>query len=394
MTLDRAGIVTTSLRRPPWQRRGGIEVTTLCDLQASLLKVGSPLRMIRTTRLPRSMIGLLVALVLCVSACGGGTSVAASVGDNQIAVADVEAAYASRAGSSDLASQLQSDDSGEAERNLKAAVLTDLIRSEILDLAAEDRGIEVTDEEIAEQRTTVVESTGGEEALQQALERSNVTEEELEGDLRDQVIARKIGEGLSDDVAAADVQAAFETDAQGQFGPQIKVRHILTENENEAQDAIERIQSGEDFATVAQDLSTDTGTAANGGELGTVPKGATVAEFDDAAFGAKVGELVGPVQTQFGFHVIEVTEKVPAPRFADVEGDIRTQLQSAARSQAFNTYIIELVERLGVEVDEQYGTWNAQSLAVVTETASEPPAGAGSELPTQAAPSPGAPPSE
>lgn len=335
----------------------------------------------RTNR-PRLSVPSLsvVVLALVLAACSGAASpsseVAATIGDTEITVADLDEAFERRAAGSEAASEMAADESGSVEDNLKAGVLTNLIRTEILRMAAQDRDIEVTDEEIAEQREQLVEQAGGEEELQQVIDEANISDTELEENLRDQVIQNKITAQLAEDVSDSDVRAAFEEDAQGQFGEKVEVRHILTETEAEAEAAIERIESGEDFGEVAQDVSIDPGSAESGGALGEVPKGATVPAFEEAAFGAEEGEIVGPIQTDFGYHVIEVTDTVPATDFADVESQIRTQLETASGGQAFNDYITEFVSSLDIEVDEQFGRWDAASVAVVP--ADE---GSASELP-------------
>jgi peptidyl-prolyl cis-trans isomerase D len=70
-----------------------------------------------------------------------------------------------------------------------------------------------------------------------------------------------------------------------------------------------RIEAGEDFAALASELSDDPSSKVRGGDLGFFGRGAMVGEFEDAAFGGAVGELVGPIRTNFGFHLIEVLEK-------------------------------------------------------------------------------------
>ena len=366
----------------------------------------------RTHRFLLSVASLL-ALLLGVTACSSGPTVAATVGDTEISVAEVEQAYARRAESPAMASELATE--SEANPELQAAVLTTLIRTEILQQAAEDRGVEVSDEEISEQRSALLESAGGQEALDQAMADNNVSDEELESNLIDQAIQAEISSDLASEVSDEQVRAAFSEDPAGQYGEKVEVRHILTETEEQAQEAIDRIESGEEFAAVATDMSQDPGSAQNGGELGPVSRGTTVAEFEEAAFGAEEGELVGPVETEFGFHVLEVTGRVAASEFPAVEEDIRTQLESNAEGQAFNEFIVGFIEGLEIEVDPAFGTWDAQSVSVVPPGPSESPTSVPqpapsalpvpSELPTaapsevlpdlpSAAPSPASSPSE
>jgi parvulin-like peptidyl-prolyl isomerase len=77
----------------------------------------------------------------------------------------------------------------------------------------------------------------------------------------------------------------------------------------EAEKILKKARSGEDFAKLAQEFSEDKGSARNGGDLGFFGKGKMVKPFEDAVFAAKVGQIVGPVESQFGYHIIKVTDK-------------------------------------------------------------------------------------
>lgn len=87
---------------------------------------------------------------------------------------------------------------------------------------------------------------------------------------------------------------------------QVWARHILVETAEEAAVIKEKLKAGEDFVELARTSSKDTGSGANGGDLGWFGKGAMVAEFEDVAFKLKVGEISEPFQTQFGYHIIQV----------------------------------------------------------------------------------------
>lgn len=106
------------------------------------------------------------------------------------------------------------------------------------------------------------------------------------------------------------------TDTREGTNTAVKASHILIstgenpeESKAEAESILARAKAGEDFAELAAEFSDDQGTAQNGGDLGWFGKGAMVPEFEKAAFDAKVGEATGVVETQFGFHIIYVTEK-------------------------------------------------------------------------------------
>lgn len=84
----------------------------------------------------------------------------------------------------------------------------------------------------------------------------------------------------------------------------IKAKHILVNQEFEAQDLVKKLKEGQSFESLAQQHSLCP-SKADGGDLGEFGKGSMVAPFEDAAFALKVGEVSGPVRTQFGYHLIQ-----------------------------------------------------------------------------------------
>jgi len=85
-------------------------------------------------------------------------------------------------------------------------------------------------------------------------------------------------------------------------------RHILVETQEKCEDVKSQIEAGADFAELAAEHS-KCPSGRNGGELGEFSPGQMVKEFDDVVFSADVGKVHGPVQTQFGFHLIEITNR-------------------------------------------------------------------------------------
>jgi parvulin-like peptidyl-prolyl isomerase len=95
---------------------------------------------------------------------------------------------------------------------------------------------------------------------------------------------------------------------------QVLARHILVETEEEAQAIYQKLTvAGEDFAEVARESSKDTGSGANGGDLGWFGRGAMVAEFEEAAFSQEIGEVGKPVKSEFGYHIIQVIARQELP---------------------------------------------------------------------------------
>jgi peptidyl-prolyl cis-trans isomerase C len=132
---------------------------------------------------------------------------------------------------------------------------------------------------------------------------------------------------IYDAVTEADAKKVYE-EKIGQAKPEqeIHARHILVGTEDEAKDVAERLEKGEDFATLANEKSKDPGT--EGGDLGFFTRGRMVKPFEDAAFALDVGEVSEPVETPFGWHIIKVEEKrdQKPPSFDEVKDAIKTQL--------------------------------------------------------------------
>ena len=89
---------------------------------------------------------------------------------------------------------------------------------------------------------------------------------------------------------------------------QARASHILVKTEDQAQQIMKRLHDGEDFAKVARRFSSCP-SGKNGGDLGWFGRGMMVPEFEKVAFDEEVGKVIGPVKTQFGYHVIRVTGK-------------------------------------------------------------------------------------
>ncbi len=90
---------------------------------------------------------------------------------------------------------------------------------------------------------------------------------------------------------------------------QVHARHILVATEEEAKALLARLAAGEDWAALAAELSTDTGSKDNAGDLGWFGRGVMVEAFETAAFALEVGETSDLVQSDYGYHIIQVLEK-------------------------------------------------------------------------------------
>jgi peptidyl-prolyl cis-trans isomerase C len=141
-----------------------------------------------------------------------------------------------------------------------------------------------------------------------------------------------VSAGIAAAVTEETIQAAYDAKYK-EAVPTLEYHasHILVDTEEKAAELLTQIQGGAAFAEVAKANSTD-GSAASGGDLGWFGTGAMVKPFEDAVLAAKVGEVAGPIKTDFGWHLILVTEtrNSAAPALADVREEIGAELQKTA----------------------------------------------------------------
>ncbi len=199
------------------------------------------------------------------------------------------------------------------------STLEALITNKIVELEAEKLGITLTEEEIQEEYDAYAQPYGGEEAFLEALESINLTKEDIINDVKTYLLTLKVMEDYIE-ITDEDVKTYFEENKESFATPeQVEASHILVEDEATAKEVIDKLNAGEDFATLAKEYSTDKSNAEDGGALGFFARGEMVPEFEDAAFAMNVGEVSKePVKTEFGYHIIKVTDKTEAKE-ADFE---------------------------------------------------------------------------
>jgi peptidyl-prolyl cis-trans isomerase C len=114
---------------------------------------------------------------------------------------------------------------------------------------------------------------------------------------------------------------------------EVRARHILSENEDDAKKAAARVKGGEDFAKVAAELSNDPGSKGEGGDLGFFTKDRMVQPFAEAAFKLEPGQVSEPVKSQFGWHVIKLDEKrvKSVPPFEEMKEQVEQYLTRKAQ---------------------------------------------------------------
>ena len=185
------------------------------------------------------------------------------------------------------------------------------------------------------------------------LEEPEEYQEMVENAKRDILAQMTMREVMKDAVVTEeDVKNYYEEHKQ-QFtkGETVRAKHILTDSKEKCDAILAAIQSGEtSFEDAAKEKSTCP-SGAKGGDLGEFGKGQMVKEFDEAVFTAEVGKIIGPVKTDFGYHLICVDELTGGEQseFAEVYPQIMQQLTTEAQNKKYMEVRQAMIEKYGLE---------------------------------------------
>jgi parvulin-like peptidyl-prolyl isomerase len=131
-----------------------------------------------------------------------------------------------------------------------------------------------------------------------------------------------------------------------QVQEQVWIRHILVEDEETAKEVLQKLEDGEDFADLALEYSLDDSNKEQGGDLGWFPRGAMVEPFEEAAFALDVGQISEPVQTDYGWHILESLGKEDRP-LSDSD-------YSSFQNQVWNDWVVEVNAMYDPEVKDNW----------------------------------------
>lgn len=166
-----------------------------------------------------------------------------------------------------------------------------------------------------------------------------------------------ISEVIKDtDVTEGEIKAYYEENkARFVSAPSASAKHILVDSEEKCLDVLKEINDGEKtFEEAAQAYSTCP-SKERGGDLGTFGRGQMVPEFDNAVFSAEVGKILGPVKTQFGYHLIRVESLIPGETqpYEAIKGQLRNNLLQNAQQEVYSKKVAELTEKYGVTRNQE-----------------------------------------
>lgn len=229
------------------------------------------------------------------------------------------------------------------------------------------RGIKVDETEINQKVQDVRGQFPTQDAFEKALKDRGMTVDSLKGDARTDLSVNRVMES-----AVANVPGPTDAEAKDFYAKnpdkfkqdeQVRASHILVRVDQNADaktkarakaeidSVLKQIKSGGDFAKLAQQHSQD-GSASQGGDLGYFPRGQMVPEFDKAAFSLPAGQVSGIVTTQFGYHILKVTDKKPARTvpYEEAQAQIKQYLEQQKKQQAADAFIEGLKKKSKIDI--------------------------------------------
>lgn len=210
----------------------------------------------------------------------------------------------------------------------KEIVLQQIIDSEAIYTKAEELNLLPSDEEVDASYTELMETLEADEEYLKTLESAGIDEEFLKEQTKSDLAWQNYQEYFLEATIVPDeeIEAYYEENIDSYYVDEAKASHILIStvdengdslSEDKKLDALKQAQavlymanSGEEFALLAQQYSQDEASAESGGDLGYFEKGDMVSEFEDAAFALEIGEISDIVESEYGYHIIKLTDRV------------------------------------------------------------------------------------
>jgi peptidyl-prolyl cis-trans isomerase C len=250
---------------------------------------------------------------------------------------------------------------------MKKKVLDGLIGREVLKQESQKLGIKVSDTEVDERVASLKNRFPSEKDFADTLAKMSLTEPELKTQFAQEMgISKLIDQEVGSKVTVTDAEAKAFYDANPNLfktPEMVRASHILVMVDQKAGDAEKakakekisgiqkRVQGGEDFASLAKEFS-DCKSSTSGGDLDFFQRGQMVGPFEDAAFKLNSGEVSDIVETQFGYHLIKVTDKKPAETktYDQVKDELGKYLKQQKISQQLTQYIDQLKSKDKIEI--------------------------------------------
>ncbi len=326
----------------------------------------------RKALINKIVLAALAALALVWVLSGCGEAVVASVNGQNIAKSALDREIKFRLGS-------KAGDPGSQQYKSAEQQMTDvLVVQKIINAEAQKRGISISDAEINSAYSQEQQATGGADKLKSRMSDAGVSRDQLNDMLRDDLYFQKLFAAVTKSVPQvtdAEAQAYYnQHKTDGTFNkPETRhVRHILVADQKTAQSIKDQLDRGADFAALAKKYSTDASTKDNGGDLGDYPSqnSGLAPAFEQAMDKLGPGQTSGPVQTQYGWHIIRVDSISPPglQPFDQVKDDLKRSLLLERQRGVFDKWLADTRSKYKISYSPGYEPAATQKVGAGSST--------------------------
>lgn len=227
---------------------------------------------------------------------------------------------------------------------IKENVLEKLITEEIILQEAEKENLIVSNEDVDNEINSYKQLIGGEEKFNEFLKENNMDIDYFRQGLKKEMSIEKYKDNFISGLKIDDEEIKKVYDNNPDAYLQVRASHILVKEREEAEEILNELKNGADFAKIAEEKSEDQRSAVNGGDLGYFTKGEMVPEFAEAAFSMDIGQISDIVETQYGYHIIKVTDKLDS--FEKVKENVKNDVLN----EKYAEHLQQLRDEADVEI--------------------------------------------
>lgn len=337
-------------------------------------KNGEREKIMKLKKCVRVLAAGIAALMLTACGTGGQNSYVAKVNGKEISYETYQNNYMifKKQIESNVGADIWNQDSGEGKTYgevFKEQILEKLIEDELVAQAAEKEGIKIDEAEVDKQMEEFKKQIETNQEYKEYLKQNNIGDDFI----RYQMSADNLLRDFKADyekkypVSEEDMKKYYEENQEMFRNNEVRASHILVSTIDEktrlplseeekakakakAEDLLKRVKAGEDFAELAKQHSQDPASGQVGGDLGFFPKGQMVKPFEDAAFSMNKGQVSDLVESNFGYHIIKVTDKKDEMSTFD---EVKDRIRENLAGEFYQSHINELKNQAKIEKNEE-----------------------------------------
>jgi len=258
--------------------------------------------------------------------------------------------------------QITSVDAGQL-KNIIEQGATQIAERKILLAAAAGAKVTVPAEEFDKAMQSQYAQAGGEPGFLEALKGVGISIDHVKKSVQETLVISKYLEGIAaagSKVTEADVRKAYQEETAGDKTATVRHILLLTQSKSDSEkaearkkieDILAKAKAGEDFAALAKQYSEDPGSKDNGGLYEDIVRGQMVKPFEDAAFSVPVGQISGVVETDYGYHILQIVDRKKETRpFEEIRAEIESRLKDGKQGTVVEDHIKSLMDKAGFKL--------------------------------------------